>query len=274
MLGCLDRLKRTVVTLLAAVTAVLLATTVSACGGSGGGGGDEVVARVGSEPITKAEVSHWMATLAGGSYYELSGRQTVPAGLVSDPPHYGQCVARLEAAAAAAPSKKYQATGVQLLNKCRELNLQIRLAATALLVSVHFVFGLAKSWGVSATIAEALAALNQSNAARFPTPAALNAERAARRISLSDELLLMRKDVLANRLLAKLKAQQNGGFLLRTEAEWAARTDCKPGYVVEHCKQYKGEAAQGVTPSGAVLLEQVAALSTGRCTNLAACGKQ
>jgi hypothetical protein len=216
-----------------------------------------------------------MATLAGGSYYELSGRQTVPAGLVSDPPHYGQCVARLEAAAAAAPNKKYQASGVQLLNKCRELNLQLRLDAVGLLVSVHFVFGLARSGGVSTSDAEALAALKKSNAERFPTPAALSADQAAKRISLSDELLLMKKDVLAERLIAKLKAQNNGAFILRAEAEWTAKTDCKPGYVVEHCRQYhEAPRTASSPPSAAVLLEQVAALLTGRCTNLQACGKQ
>jgi hypothetical protein len=276
--------------MIAAIAAIVLATAASACGSGGSASGagasssssqassgsGEVVVRVGSTPITRAEVSHWMQTVAGGSYYELSGRQTLPAGLVSDPPNYGQCVARLEAAAAAAPNKTYQASGVQLLSKCRELNLQLRLSAVGLLVSIQFTLGLARSGGVSVSDAETLAALDKGNAERFSTPAALSANQAARRISIADELLLMKKDILANRLLSKLNGPGGAGFLPRAEAEWAAKTDCKPGYVVEHCKQYRGEAPHtaATPPSGAVLLEQIAALLTGRCTNLPACGKQ
>ena len=75
-----------------AAASSFLAVGLTACGGGSGSSGD-VVARVGETAITRAAVSHWMGTLAGGDYYVMSSQHTVPAGLVSDPPDYAGCVA-------------------------------------------------------------------------------------------------------------------------------------------------------------------------------------
>jgi hypothetical protein len=222
-------------------------------------------------PITRGEVSQWMATIAGGSYYELSGKQTVPDGLVSDPPNYARCVSRLEAVAAAAPSKLYKVPTAHLLSKCRDMYLALRHSAMELLIAVQFVVDLAQYMHISASDAEVLAAYNKSNAAQYPTPAALSASQAARKVTTSEELLLMKKDVLSERILRKLKGSgAEASVLKKAEAVLAAKTDCRPGYVVEHCRQFRSEPP---VPSGAVLMEQVAAIATGRCTNLPACGK-
>ncbi|HEV2974538.1 MAG TPA: hypothetical protein VGX69_06025 [Solirubrobacteraceae bacterium] len=211
-----------------------------------------------------------MATIAGGSYYELSGKQTVPEGLVSDPPNYARCVSRLEATAAAAPAKLYNVPTAHLLSKCREMYLALRHSAMELLIAVYFVIDLAQYLHISASDAEVLAAYRRSIAAQYPTPAALSASQVARRVTTSEELLLLKKDVLSEKILSKLKAPGEAGVLKKAEAALAAKIDCRSGYVVEHCGQFHSEPP---VPSGAVLMEQVAAIATGRCTNLPACGK-
>lgn len=256
----------------ASVLASSSQTTTASLGPSSG----EVVARVGSVPITKAQVNHWMATVAGGDYYQLSGGHTVPEGLVSDPPRYGVCVERLEAAAAAAPRKLYTLTGVQLLTKCRQMYQALRTQATALLVSIEFVFGLGEEEGITVSDAEVLAADKRSNAERFHTQAQLNSDRAAKRVSVSDNLLLVKQNLFSQKLLAKLKAhgRELANLLALAEATWKEKTTCRPGYVVEHCKEFKGAPPPSpASPPASVLMEQVAALATGRCTNLPACGK-
>jgi hypothetical protein len=233
----------------------------------------EVVARFDGTPIvTRGEVNQWMKTVAGGSYYELSRKHTIPEGLVSDPPNYPRCVSQLEATAAAAPSKLYNVPTTHLLKKCQEMYRALRYSAMELLIAIQFVIDLAKYMQIGTTDKEVLAAYNKSNAPLYPTPAALAASQAARKVTTSEELLLMKKDVLANKILARLKKPgTKPSVLIDAEAVLAAKTDCRPGYVVEHCKQFHNPPPH--VPSGAVLMEQVAAIATGRCTNLPACGK-
>lgn len=273
----------------AAALVTLLAIALTSCGGGSSSSGatrasaanssassGEVVARVGAFPITKPQVSHWMSALAGGDYYELSGKNTVPADLVSDPPRYSTCVARLEAAAAAAPHKLYSVTGVQLLTKCRQLYQALRSQATAYLVRALYVGGLASDVGVAVNDQEILDDYKRSTAERFPIPAEATRYLTSRREALSDRLLGQKVALLSKKILAKLKALGSSGAatLSQSEAKWTAKTDCRPGYVVEHCKQFHGEPPRtAANPSASVLMEQVAAIAVGRCINLAACAK-
>jgi hypothetical protein len=145
-----------------------------------------------------------------------------------------------------------------------------------LLVQVLWFVGLAGSQGLKASDAEVLDYYRKTTAPQFPKASELSAYQAARRVSTADELLLIKKNLLSQELLAKYKGQGSSALarITRGEAEWTAKTDCSPGYVVEHCKQYRGEAnAPAGTPPASVLMEQVAALATGRCINIPACAK-
>jgi hypothetical protein len=215
-----------------------------------------------------------MATLAGGDYYELSGRHTVPAGLVSDPPDYAGCVARLEAAAASSPTRGSKSTGTQLLAQCQQLYEALKLQATEVLVRAQLLIGLYREAGVTATDGEVLQYFKRTTAERFPDEAKFRRDLASRRESVSDELLLLKLDLLSQKFQQKTGAggNQASAKLVEAEQRWNAKTSCSSGYVVQHCKQYTGESTS--TPSPAVLMEQVARIATGRCINLAACGKQ
>lgn len=272
---------RWVCTYISVSAAVLAAGGMTACGGgersagATGVGSGEVVAQVGSTPITRAAVSHWMSTLAGGDYHQLSGKETVPAGLVSDPPNYPACVARLQGAMAHAPARAPKPDGVRLLTKCQQLYEALRQQAISLLVSDQALISLARELGVTASDAEVLKLFKRVRATEFPTEAELRQYLASRRLSMADELFLLKVNLLGQKLLAQVpkEGKQAEARLVEAERRWTARTSCSAGYVVKHCRQFTGGATTG-TPPASVLIEQVATLVTGRCINLAACAKE
>jgi hypothetical protein len=250
-------------------------TNSSSSGGTETGGA--VVATVDNVPITKAAVNHWMGTLAGGDYYQLSAGNTVPEGLASEPANYSKCVANLEAAVASSPVKSTTVTGAVLLKKCRELYQALRAQAVAFLIKAQWLVGSYREVGVTVNEAELTAFFKRFQAENYPTESALHEYLAKRRLTLSDEMLLLKLDLLSQKGLQKINAggQKTYAKILAAEQRWNEKATCSPGYVVEHCKEHKGGGTSyGSGPAPAVLMEQVAALATGRCTNLAACAKQ
>lgn len=261
--------------LLAVVAAGLVGMCFAACGG--GGSSSDVVAQVGGTPITKSTVNHWMATLAGGDYHQLSAKNTIPDGLVSEPPNYPRCVANLEAAAARVPGRGLNLTVVQLLTKCRQLYHALRDQAVALLVNDQWLIALARDEGLTATDAEVMQLFKRVKAEEFPTEAALRQYLASRKLSLADELFLLKIDLLEQKILTK--AQQGGkqavAKFTAAAQRWTTKTTCQSGYVVQHCKEYTGAPKPTPSqPSASVMIEQIAAIATGRCINLPACARQ
>jgi hypothetical protein len=250
------------------VVLALFSVCLAGCGGSGGASG-VVVAEVGGSAITRGAVNHWMATLAGGDYYELSGRHTVPAGLVSDPPDYAGCVARLEGAAAGSPTRGSKLTGPALLTKCQQLYLALRLQAAAFLVRAQLVIGMAREMGIVVSDGEVLQ-LQKRSIKSFPNEAEYLRDLASRKESVSDELLNLKLNLLSQKITQKFGAEF-GSKVTEGEQRWNAKTSCTAGYIVEHCKQFTGRYPS--SSDAAVLMEQVAKLATGRCINLPACGK-
>lgn len=260
---------------------IAVALAVSALVGCGGGSGTsgDTVAQVGARAITKTAISHWMGTLAGGDYNELSAGKTVPEGLASDPPRYSACVARLESAAAASPVKVGPApTSLQLLTKCQQLYRALREQATEFLVRTQWQIALDHELGVTASNQEVLKFFAQSKATHplLASEALVRNYLTSRRQTLSDYLYILKLDLLAQKLEQKLQREGSQAQAKVTEAErqWTGKTTCRAGYVVRHCKQYRGAPEYASTPPPSVLMEQVAALATGRCINRPACARQ
>lgn len=250
---------------------VLAAMSLSACGGGTSG---DVVAQVGETSITKADLNHWMSTLAGGDFYEISSGHTVPAGLVSEPPNYAACVARLETIAASQMKEASKPTAAQLSSKCRQLYRALRLQTIEFLIGYHWLLGLYTEEGLTATDAETTQLLNHIKAEQFPKEE-LQKYLARKRRSLSDERFVVKLDVLRQKAQKKIEADSKRVLAKFTEAgqRWTAKTNCHAGYVVQHCRQYTGSpVAPSSLPSPAVLLEQVAVITGRPCINQPACG--
>jgi len=254
------------------IAAAIAATCIAACGG---GSSSQVVAKVGDTPITKAEINHWMSTLAGGDYYEVSRKHLIPAGLVSDPANYLGCVSNLEAAIDKRGASQAKPSASQLLSKCQQLNRAIKQQATAYLVEAQWIIGLAGEEGVKASDADIKTLFDRIKKEEYSSERKFKQFLANNRRSLADELLVVKLDVLRDKLTKKAQEGGNQALIALTEdgQRWTAKTTCEPGYVVPHCKQYKGNSPP--TPhqaSAAVLLEQVAAITGATpCVNRAAC---
>jgi hypothetical protein len=273
------------------------AVVISACGDSGGrvssrnsssgssavdgesrSGSDRVVARIGNVMVTRAEVNHWMSTLAGQLYFNLSHGHTSPDGLVSDPPAYTRCVSHLEAMAAAAPKRMPGVTGVLMLRKCHELHRALKVLATTRLVRVQWLIGLAGEQGVKVSDPEVLSFYRQSSREQYPSTAEAHRQLTAARTSVADELLVAKEKLLAHKLDQKIQAGGTRGQRRSNAAEkrWTAKTSCRPGYVIQYCSQFTGgePSPTASSPPATVLIEQVATLATGRCISAAACARQ
>lgn len=259
---------------------VALALASAGCGGAGARASsrgtphvspNEVVAQVGGASITRATVNKWMNTLATADYYLLSKKQAAPAGLVSDPPNFPRCVSSLEAAIAHSPLPGFRTTGTQLLTKCQQLYRALRAQATSFLVQAQWVTAVLRDLGVTATEQEVLKLYRQTKERGIPP----GSEKWGN-VDAADIVYVAKLDVLAQKMEVK---QRRGGSAFQRQfaevgARWTERTTCQPGYVVEHCSQYKGEPLYASTQPASVLTEQVVALATGRCVNFEACSKE
>lgn len=261
----------------AAVAVSIVLLGMSACGVGHGDPPGEVVAKIGGTAVTRPELNHWMSTLAGGDFYEVGRRHAVPARLASEPPDYAACVASLQAAAAnthrgqgSATSPPLAVNATQLLQKCHELYVALRLQATAYVVEGQWLTAVAAAVGVRASEAEVQSLLREIKAREYPRPGEFQRYLASSRRSLADELFVVKLDVLERRLGQQMSTHAKQIKLLEAGHKVTAETDCRPGYVVPHCRQFKTSKTSGRSP--VVLLEQVATITGIACVNLQACG--
>jgi len=257
---------------------VLVALGLAACGGSGSTSAtnasvspSQAIAYVSGSPVTVAEVNHWMATLAGTVYYEVSHSHIVPAGLVSDPPNYARCVSNLQAAIP--KSGGAGTTSNELLTKCRELNVAFRIEAESYLIEAKTLVAFARGEGISANEQELQQLFKRVRSEDYPTAEDLRQYLADRRTSLADLMLHMRLNLLAQKATSKFTAEGKQPIAAYASAQrrLVAGTRCDPGYVVHGCGKFKGEELYPGGLSPAILMEQVTASVTGVCINKPAC---
>lgn len=292
MLRCSDAVRGLARTGQVAIAVSLALLGMSACGGGRGAagvshanptGGDhsdltgEVVAKVGDTTVTRSELSHWMATLAGGDFYEIGKGHAVPVRLASEPPDYTACVDSLKAAATKARSKPADSpppgsavTAAQLLNKCHELYVALRLQATTYVIEGRWLIAVAAALGVRASEAEVQSMLRQVETREYPKPGEFQRYLTNSRRSIADERFVIKLDVMEKRLGKQLKTRAKQIELLEAGHRVTAETDCRAGYVVPHCRQFK--TSKNLPHSPVVLLEQVATIAGIPCVNRAACG--
>jgi hypothetical protein len=211
---------------------------------------------------------------------------------VSDPPNYPACVASLEEVANKHElrpenlTRKEEGlliaprpTPTQLLSKCRRLHQALRLQALDFLVEAQWTIALYAELGVTVSDAEVRQLFNTVRRREFPTEQDLKRYLAGRGWTLSDELYSLKLNVLAKKVEQKMAAgkQTAGGKqMLTTLAEAGqnatAKTNCRAGYVVQHCKGYKGDTHVPYVTSPAVLMEQVATVAGRPCLERSSCG--
>jgi hypothetical protein len=169
-----------------------------------------------------------------------------------DPPSYTACIAYLRAYAqwAKPVDGRSVVTSKRLKAQCEYEYQKLKLKALYTLIPYAWVTGEAAKLGVKATgreLQRRLALLKS----QFPNEAAFKKYVVSRGVTIADLLLDIKVSALVELIQHKLETEnkkwhlttaQRQGMLDRfgTEfkAEWTARTDCRPGYVVPICRQY------------------------------------
>ena len=248
--------------------ALFAVLSLVACGASTNHDPDPVVAEVQHTPITRSALNHWMATIVGGDYEESLNSQA-PAGLVSDPPNYRSCVFAIESIGPAKAGSSPRAIPSELEGKCHQLYPALKQQALTFLISQVWLAQQDAEHKLTVTETEVNNRLEKVKAEQFPNDAAFAAYLTKRRWSLSDELTLVRKDLMTEKLeglvehsLAKTGATPKAIQLAIVNLyndnvkKYTRLTNCLPGYISPDCSQYKAPAHEPSSPD--VLLEQIA----------------
>ena len=214
------------------------------CGGSGGGSGG-VVAVVGGRVISRGMLEHW-AGVQGRLANQAQVGVANPAWVAPDPPSYRGCVARLASARASAgvlASVRAACAASYWNQQSKALDFLVRLMwEEQELAEAH----------LRLTSAEVEREYGVFVAREYPVAEELARELAYAGMSVADEMLRVKKDMLQTRLGEHQVEQQRAAAgdsraeraLLAGEDALAARlldeTDCRAGYVIEDCRQYRG----------------------------------
>jgi hypothetical protein len=205
-----------------------------------------------------------MSTIMGGDFYEITGK-TVPSGMVSEPPDYAECVAGMETLSTSSAGGSTRPTAAELRRKCEQLYQAVKQQTLAYLITAQVGIGQGAEQGLKVSNSEVEQAFRSVQAAQFPKPVELQRYLAARHWTLSDELFLVKRDVLSSKLRSKLLQKYRGSdgkkaliqYAHNAVKLWTARTNCRPGYVVEGCKQYRATQVAAIPPP-AVLIAEIA----------------
>jgi hypothetical protein len=247
------------------VSAVFVGVLSTGCGGSSDSG-STVVAQVGSATITKATLDHWMATFVRGDYYQATGGLKAPPGLATDPADYGSCVAAAKTLAPSPSSGKLILSKAQLEHRCRALYRDVRQEALSYLISVLWAEGQSAELGKHVSEQQVQHYLGGVIEKQYKTRQVFATYLANKGWSLPDMYYILKRNLLEQKLLsdAKVKASQHGGgqqawtkVVIERDAKWTAKTNCRAGYTVSQCRDYKLTATATTESSPAVMFEEM-----------------
>ncbi len=239
----------------AALSVVLLAVIgLSACGGGVPG---DAVAQVDGSPIAKATFDHWMDVAAASTGTSATSRAVVPV-----PPDYTACISQLEGALAKPARGKKTPSAAHLKSACEQRYKSLETRVLAYLISADWVIGEGVSLGVKLSDAEVKKQFVKEKVAEFPEVAKFQAFLRSSGETVSDLLLSVKLRLLQQKIEQRVvknkghvtHAQQQAAFtqfVKNFKRKWLAKTECRPGYIVVDCKQYKVRRARGTATSPA-----------------------
>ena len=117
------------------------------------------------------------------------------------------------------------------------------------LISSQWVLAEAAHLGIDVSEAEVRRRLHQITAKQFPKASQLKHYLASIGETEADLLMRLKVELLEAKIAKSVTAGKTASteprlllsdFQKSFEARWRARTSCRPGYVMEDCKEYKG----------------------------------
>lgn len=213
-----------------------------------------VVVRVGEHSITKATVSHWTRVEAVLTHENRSG-PIAPRGLVPDPPRFANCIEYL-ATTTDAEQTGQRSDRLQLKRLCAQKDKNLREQALLALITHYWVSGEAAKRHVKITDDE----IRQEENRKFSAKGGRRSLEAAG-VRPADERFFVERQVLLAKLqrstlpvyaeLRRAVGPETPRMVDRVDAEiqrlsdemtkrWTPRTQCRTGFVVLQCSEYKG----------------------------------
>lgn len=240
---------------------LLIVGLVTGCGGGGSGSrvatvtqvsapnaaavasGEPIVTIVGAPSITKAQLEHWVSVDQG---FEESGTKIngkpVPRRPAPQPPYYSACIAGIHHSFPGQSSASMKA-------QCEQQYVALERKALAYLITANWVRGEAAKLHLTASHSEVMKQLHRELKGKYSLRSsqtkvllAYTGERMGDLVFRTQGELLRSKVAQA---VVSEKAQTTeahialGEFQGAFEARWKSRTNCRAGYVVEECMQFK-----------------------------------
>jgi len=248
------------------VAGALLGVLSAGCGGASGSS-DPVVAQVGRASITESTLNHRVAAFVRSDFYAVNVSKAPP-GLATDPPDYASCVRAAKTLAPPASSGKRIFTAAQLERRCHSLYTYVRQEALSDLIYGLWAVGQDAEIGKHVSDQAVQQDLGELVKKHYKTQQAFATYLANAGWSLADMHYNVKRSLLAQQLAAdsEAKARKLGGgeqalvkVILQRNVKWTNKTNCRAGYVVSQCKEYKATPAS-TTPiesSPAVIFEEM-----------------
>lgn len=232
------------------------------------GNDPNVIAKVGDSPVTISEVRFWMSMFVGEDAF-LNARLSVPRNLVADPPDYATCMRELKAIIRGGPSKTSRR---RLKGICGALAADLKEQATLYLVMLRRVFSEAAELGVHVSSSQIQTTFARENAREFPKRGEFARFLAERGWTEGVDRFLVQTDLVEEGLHQALaqKYPTRSAFVSHFRAmnnTWKARALCRPGYIVEGCRDYLAHSP--ARKSASVLFEEIAKLAPAKETRVA-----
>jgi len=223
---------------------------VAGCGGSGSGGSGGglpagVVASVGGRVVSLGTLEHWARAEGKLANMAQIGAAN-PAWVQPDPPSYRGCAARL------APAGATAAVLAGLRRTCQASYHDLQSKALAYLLRLMWEEQQAAEEHIPLTRPELEREYQTYTRGAYPNPGELQQLLAYAGLSVADETQRIKKNMLEGKLQERAlqrvhadagnKASEHAAQV-RESAKLARlldETNCRPGYLVEVCRQYRG----------------------------------
>jgi hypothetical protein len=202
--------------------------------------GGDVVIQVGPTPITLASYEHWMAI--GDATVELpKPGGPLPQPLAYDPPDFTACVDR-------ARSRAPKTSLAALKARCQRTFDGIQARILGFLITGYWLRDQAAAEGVSVSQTEVERQLDEERRAHYPTAASFSRLLEASHQTVSDLAFAVETQILSAKLFKRFTAAHGQGtseqahiaaFNSQIKHEWTGRTNCRAGYVMADCVQYR-----------------------------------
>lgn len=231
------------------VTAAAVCLAFAGCGG--GSSANVVVVRVGSHPISRATFEHWVRLLAVRDY-QLKPHAPVPAWVIPDPPDFSACVGHLRSTG----GKVHRGTtpaSLQPKRRCAQQYARLREQTLGFLITSESLIGEAQARHITITDAEIKKRFESVALPMYGSRGEFQKYLRYSGETVADQLLRARVNLASSAVEQQVLASGGrslagrGHAIVKFDEEfprrWAARTSCRPGYVVPNCRQYRGSAA-------------------------------